>query len=242
MSQTRGKMAKHTIQYGKTTLPFELTFVAKKRLSIAVHPDLRVVVRAPADKSLEKILAVVKRRAAWITKQRRHFEQFHPIRPARRYVSGETHYYLGRQYRLKVVTSNREDAKLRGRYIHVFTKNRDNHEQVEALLREWYRGHARPLFMRKLDLCYERIRNQGVHYPDIRLRKMTKRWGSCTKRGEILLNTELVKTPLYCIEYVIMHELVHLKVRNHTKEFYRFLTRCMPDWERRKQRLDLFIP
>ena len=235
------EMTEHTIQYGKKTIPFDLEFTAKKRLSITVQPDLSVIVRAPEDKSLEAVLAVVKKRAGWIAKQKRHFEQFQPLPMGKQYVSGETHCYLGRQYRLKVVASPREEVKLRGRYIHVFTNDRKDRQQIKALLQQWYREHAGPIFERRLDLCYEVARRLGVARPTIRLRRMKTRWGSCTKKGEILLNTELIKAPLHCIEYVIMHELCHLRERNHTKEFYRILSRCMPDWERRKQRLAVVI-
>jgi hypothetical protein len=109
------------------------------------------------------------------------------------------------------------------------------------LVEDWYREHAGPIFERRLERCYETARRLGIQRPPIRLRRMKTRWGSCTKKGEVLLNTELIKTPLHCIEYVIMHELCHLREHNHTKEFFRLLSRCMPDWERRKQRLDSFI-
>ena len=77
--------------------------------------------------------------------------------------------------------------------------------------------------------------------PNIVVRRMGKRWGSCTETGNILINIELIKTPLYCIEYLIMHEICHLRVHNHGRAYYRLLTRCMPDWHRRKARLDSFV-
>src|SRR5262245_65325000 len=92
----------YVIRFGDKTIPFALEMHQRRRLSISVHPDRRVTVLAPADCSLAGVLARVQKRAAWITRQRAHFEQFHPLPHEKRYVSGETHLYLGRQYRLKI--------------------------------------------------------------------------------------------------------------------------------------------
>jgi len=96
-------------------------------------------------------------------------------------------------------------------------------------------------FIKHLDELYGKIKRYGIKEPTLKVRKMTKRWGSCTGSRAILLNIELVKAPMHCIEYVIMHELCHLLVPKHGEKFRRVLSRCMPDWERRKQRLDMVV-
>ncbi len=157
------------------------------------------------------------------------------------YVSGETHLYLGRQYRLKIKSSAAEWVKLKGSFLHVATAKRDDAAQVELLLNDWYRKHARVIFQTRLLQCLDDAPSLRVPPPALIVRHMSRRWGSCTKAGNILLNLDLVKVALYCIEYVIMHELCHLRIHNHSLAYYRLLSQCMPDWEKRKARLDSYV-
>lgn len=227
--------------YGGEEAPFRVEFRKRSQLSISVLPDKQIEVIAPEGKALDQVLASVDRRAAWILKQRRHFEQFQPKLPGPRYVSGETHLFLGRQYRLKVRQGTPQQVKLIGRFLHVHAVDRDAAALVRRLVEDWYRTHARTIFAHRLDLCLESAKSLELSAPNLVVRKMVKRWGSCTKAGNILLNTDLVMVPVHCIDYVIMHELCHLKIHNHGTEFYRLLTRCMPDWEKRKKRLDAIV-
>lgn len=113
--------------------------------------------------------------------------------------------------------------------------------RVRALLETWYREHAEVIFRLRLSRCLKEAPSLHMPAPDIVILRMAKRWGSCTDTGNVLINLELIKTPLDCIEYLIMHELCHLRVHNHSPAYYRLLTRCMPDWQRRKRRLDSFV-
>ncbi len=241
MIETASPNGRYAVQSGDETIPFALEMRQRRRLSISVHPDRRVTVLAPADCSLADVLARVQKRVAWITRQRAYFEQFHPLPHEKRYVSGETHLYLGRQYRLKIHSATAESVKLTGSYLHVATAHCPDALQVKRLLDDWYRNHAKGIFHTRLLQCLDAAPSLRMPPPAIIIRRMSGRWGSCTKAGNILLNLDLVKTPLYCIEYVIMHELCHLRIHNHSPGYYRLLSRCMPDWEKRKTRLDSYV-
>lgn len=228
----------HSIHYGNDAIDFTLTFSDRRRLEIKVNPDMSVAVKAPSGKDLQDVLAHVRRRAPWIEKQRRYFEKFQPILPPKRFVSGETHAYLGRHYRLKVQKGKEESVKLIGQFLHVWTPDPKDTSGVQSLAHGWYRKHAQVIFDNKMRKCFEKVEKYGINFPRYQIRKLKTRWGSCGKSGMILLNLELIKAPVYCVEYVVMHELCHLVEPNHNDRFFRLLTRSMPDWQRRKDRLE----
>ena len=241
MIKGRSANGQLVIQYGSEKIPFELAFRPRRELSINVHPDRSVSVVAPEARTVEEVLARVRRKASWIAKQRRHFEQFHPLPQARRFVSGETHHYLGRQYCLRVRKAAEESVRLKGRFLMVAPPHPERAERVRTLLEGWNRDHAEGIFRSRLARCLKEAPSLRIPAPNIVILRMAKRWGSCTDTGNILVNVELIKTPLDCIEYLIMHELCHLRVHNHSPSYFRLLSRCMPDWKRRKARLDSFV-
>ena len=229
------------VEYAGERIPVALEFGDRQRLSISVHPDGSVTALAPAGRSVEKVLSHLERRRAWIARQRRYFEGFHPLPQAKRFVSGETHLYLGRQYRLRVHRARDVDVKLVGRFLNVFVPDPETPRPVRTALDAWYRAHADAIFRDRMDQCLRSAPSLGGLARTLRIRCMTRRWGSCSRKGTVTLSTELVKTPLHCIEYVIMHELCHLRVHDHGPAFFRLLNRYMPDWEQRKARLDAVV-
>lgn len=124
-------------------------------------------------------------------------------------------------------------------YFMINTCNPRDSERVKKLLDDWFHKHSRAAILSRLERCYDHLRKFDVPYPtSIKFRRMAKRWGSCGKNGNILLNPDLTRASVYCIDYVITHELCHLKYPNHGKDFYRLLEISMPDWKRRKMRLE----
>lgn len=210
-------------------------------MEIAVHPDGRVVVKAPESATGDEIRERVYRRARWIRKQIGYFEQFHPRTPRRRYVSGETHLYLGRQYRLKVSAGEEAGIKLIRGFIYLTCRGRPNPNKVQLLLDEWYLERARTKYAESLGRCFPDFQRMGYAQPTVHIRRMKTRWGSLSSKGTLTLNRELIRAPRDCIDYVVTHELCHLKYQDHSSAFYRLLEQVMPDWKRRKHRLELAL-
>ncbi|MBF0127750.1 MAG: M48 family metallopeptidase [Magnetococcales bacterium] len=230
-----------SIDVGKEKIEFEVAFAPRKTLEISVHPGGMVTVRAPNGSPWEKIEDKVRRRARWIWKQQRYFQQFEPRTPARRYVGGETHLYLGRRYRLKVVQGIQQSVKIMGGFIQVSTHYPGRNEMTQQLVEGWYLERAHVKFAERLNHCFPFFAERGYTEPPIIIRQLSKRWGSLSPGGRMTLNRELIRAPAECIDYVITHELCHLEHKGHHQEFFDLLSRAMPGWEKRKQHLELAL-
>ena len=207
-----------------------------------MHPDTRVTVEAPLDSDLAEIEKRVRKRAAWIIRQQRNFRRYSPSFPPRQYVSGETHRYLGQQYRLKVLQSEdgKENVRLDREFLTVLTHKKGDSRHTKDLLEAWYRQQALALFAERLATWFPHFERMGAQQPQITTRHMRSRWGSCTAAGNITFNTKLILVNKHLIDYVVVHEMCHLVEHHHGRQFQQLLTRIMPDWKERKERLDSF--
>lgn len=229
----------YVLSFGGKRIPFRIEHRKRKKLAITIYPDPRLEVLAPLGVTSQQVLPRVEKRASWILRQWKYFERFLPRPPGPRFSAGETHRYLGRQYRLKLHEGSADRVKLVGRFLHVWSADRSDTIRIEELLDAWYREHAADVFHHRMRLCIKQCPALKLpHEPRVTIRRMTHRWGSCTKTGNITLNLDLVKVPTHCIDYVLVHELCHLRIHNHGPAFYRLLGRCMPDWRTRKQRIE----
>lgn len=209
----------------------------RKTLAISVLPDGSLELNAPRDASEDSILAKVSKRSRWIAKQRRAFNEMNATRVPRRYVSGATHRYLGKQYRLKIRRGGEPAVRLKGAYFHVVSPSGEAAE-VERQLDAWFREKARHQFARRLAGWHAWCRRNKLPEPQLVLRRMPKRWGSAGRNGRIALSPELIHAPSACIDYVIAHEICHLKHPDHSPAFFRLLASLQPDWRTLKDRLE----
>ncbi|WP_197440387.1 M48 family metallopeptidase [Polystyrenella longa] len=230
-----------TIQYGRKKIDYELSYSPRKTLAIDVHPDLSVVVTAPHDATDFAVERKLQKRSCWIIQQQRFFENYLPAIPTRKYVSGESHRYLGRQYRLRVHEGDENIVKMARGQINVYLSDPTNKSRIKTLVVGWFRQRAEIVFGELFDAMVAKANRHGIGADNFEIRNMKNRWGSCTKEGRILLNPDLIIAPKTCIEYVIAHELCHLKEHNHGPRFYRLLKKLMPDWEQRRERLNDYL-
>lgn len=242
MMEAAGALAgEQRLRYGDEIIRFRVRVQPDRRVprvAIHVEPDGRVLVDAPRGATSTSVLAAVRKRSGWISRHVEAARQRRGDLQACEYVSGESLLYLGRRYRLKVAVdpSAPVHAALRGAYLVVTAPHRS-----AGLIRDgldaWYRQRAKEVLAHRLEAVAATLR-WVRSVPEMRLRNMTVQWGSCSPAGRITLNPLLVKAPRECIDYVLLHELVHLLHHNHSPAFYRTLDRHMPAWPALKQKLD----
>jgi len=200
--------------------------------------DCRVIALAPEDADSEAVLLAVKKRARWIHKQLKDFREQLQFITQRQYISGESHYYLGKQYLLRVIEAPEQvqGVKLLCGKLEVSVRVKTA-DKVKERLTEWYKERAKEVFAKRLEVLLEQTLWVDVP-PPLRVLTMQTQWGSCSPEGRITLNSQLVKAPRECIDYVILHELCHIAEHNHSERFYRLMGQVMPKWEKTKERLD----
>jgi predicted metal-dependent hydrolase len=210
-------------------------------MEIAVHPDGTVLVKAPQKSEIQQIEDKVRKRARWILKQLNYFDQFQPITPPRSFVNGETHLYLGKQYRLKISSGTISSVKLANGYFNINCLGAVTPEKARTLLNTWYNDKAKLHFHERFENCWLNFSHRNVPKPELSIKRLQKRWGSLSEKGTLTLNSALIRAPKECIDYVITHELCHIIHHNHSPEFYKLLETVMPDWEQIKHKLELTL-
>ncbi|HHY11658.1 MAG TPA: M48 family metallopeptidase [Firmicutes bacterium] len=202
-------------------------------------PDGQVRVSAPRTMKDEAIRSFVARHIEWIN-SKKHKIKSQPRRKSHEYVSGETHYYFGKPYELELRLHNgKAQAGIAESKLILCTRPASTTEQREKTLNEWYRQELR----RTLGKLLPKWENTaGVHPNEVRIKNMKTKWGTCNVQVKrIWINLQLAKKPVTCLEYVIVHELVHLLEQNHNQNFRAYMDCFLPDWEKRKTELNEFI-
>jgi predicted metal-dependent hydrolase len=229
----------HELVHGDTRIPFTLLRSRRKTLGITVKPSGAVQVTAPAGASLEAILRILQKRRLWILSQQEQVAQLPTPRALRRFVSGESCRYLGRQYRLKIQQGSSAEVRLSGGFFQITVPDPEAKAVIAAHLHRWMLDHARVIFERRMKQLIATTPLLAMkESPPLLVRRLQTRWGSCSPQGRILMNLDSIQLPVTCIDYILMHELCHLRHPNHGKAFWNLLDRCLPGWEERRKKLD----
>lgn len=231
----------------------------RTRIGLAFDPAGYVIVEAPLDASSSEIRRLIREHRRWLCHRLDKVANTGGLTSCLNYATGELVHFLGNPYELFVRQGRQagvrlseraappggqlglfSDCHLRGRlYV---TVREDEESQVRAALTDWYRSRGDERFARALNAWRRRLPWLHGVTPPWRHRFMRSQWGSCSRLGRISLNTHLIKTPPRLIEYVVLHELCHLRHYDHSPRFYSLMTRYMPDWQVRRGELDQFLP
>ena len=226
--------------YENVFFDYHLIREERKTVAVSVLPSRAVVVKAPLGASDERIDDYLRRKFRWVLKQKRYFAQF-KVQPGRRYVSGETFRYRGRSHKLLIQkTGHHEHVSLQHGTLTVFTSLPKQSPHNKNLLEGWYRERAYKVFPERLGACFDLFGFDGM--PGLMIKPMTRRWGSYShKTNRVILNQELIKAATRHIDYVIIHELCHMKIKQHSHGFYELLASKLPQWRRLKAELELSL-
>ncbi len=229
-----------TIIYGESEFKYQVVInsALTEKVRIHVYPDDSVEVEAPSGVDNAVVRAALRKRARWILEQLDSNKEAKEYVLARSYVSGETHFYLGRRHALKIEKSKTAPRSVALRHGKLQVVIRDGWpEEVRDLLSIWYQRRAKEYLSKRIAFLSDNLPWTPAKTP-LKFRKMKSQWGNCCPAGTIQLNPALIRAPRECIDYVLVHELCHLAEHNHSKRFYALLDRHAPNWRHTKSKLD----
>ena len=209
------------------TFEYLIKYSNRKTLNISVERDRSIIVRAPHYLTAEKIDKVVQSKRQWIKEKLNHTQKYPLIAESKEFVSGETLMYLGKNYQLLIVDEEVEGIEFDQR----FKISKVNQPKANELFKKWYLSQA----LKKIEpLATKYAKSLGVVYNQFKTSEMKYRWGSCTPANNIIFNWRIIKAPMYVLEYLVAHELVHLIEDNHTPRFWNILSIQVPNYEKAK--------
>lgn len=225
--------------FGSYVYEYMLVREKRKSLSLTVTPDSRLIVKGPHHVSDERIEAFLRRKWLWLEKQLAYFKKFRRKVYVREYISGESYLYIGRQYKLLVERSPADRVILSKGLLRVYTTHPVSDAQhTKKLLNIWYSQKTADFFTERYEEMIKRF--DYKESPRLVIRDMPKRWGSFLSTKKIVLNPKLMYAPRECIDYVVVHELCHIRYKNHDKRFFEFLGKKYPKWDRIKEKLEMY--
>jgi len=223
-------------------LPVEIEAKEIKSLRLKVFPDARIKLSVPQGTPDKFIADFLDKKRPWIDKQLRTFSQTDAVEKERAIRSGTSTRILGRQLSIKVLSAARKRIVRDDHWLLIYTTAPDDQNDVDRQFANWWQKNAKQYLSSQLEKMYPIVEKYGVAMPELRVKKMQTLWGSCSRKYHVInLNYYLYKAPVACVEYVILHELLHFLYRRHDKNFYEMLTICMPDWQERRRLLDYEI-
>lgn len=234
-------MAKEYVTHNGKKYYFEVLEKNIKNINLKVDVSKNIKISVPNGTEMEYIKTFVKEKCDWIQKQFDYYDSYIEEKENITFEDGETVYLLGKQYKMKISVSETNCIYIENKYLKINMKEKflNDKAQIEKEYNKWLKNYARTILKEVTEEYHKPLSKYKIKLPEIEIRKMKSRWGSCLRgNNKIIYNLNLIKAPICCVEYVALHELSHMKYKNHDERFYNFMTIFMPDWKERKKLLD----
>lgn len=216
------------LTYKNQTVPCYITYKKVKNINLRVNSKQEVRISAPRRVNHQRVLDFIESKKKWIFKKIDAFERMININPAQ-LTDGTNIFYRGNEYKIKIKKGNNY-VKIEDQLMYIYTSNKE-HETISKIYDQWQRSESRKILNNFVNELYPLIKNHGIDYPSVKIKKMYTRWGSCSySKGNINLNQLLVTLPENVIKYVVLHELIHFVQPNHSKAFYSLVEEYMPNY------------
>ena len=220
---------------------YNIVYSARRSIGISVSPDKGVIVRAPYRTSMRTIQRLVESKSGWILKHIEKYSDLKRLNGSNDLTDGSIILYRGKEYTLRIYQSSGGKVEVNGNEIMLSVEAAWSIDKIKDLLRKWYEARAAEYFGARMYELLEKFARFGFSPTGLSIRTMRRRWGSCTSKGKITLNSELIKLEDIFADYVLLHELCHLHHPNHGKEFYRLLGEVFPEWKSVRKRLGNYL-
>lgn len=209
-------------------LEYELIYSDRKTVNISVERDRSIVVRAPHNTPREKIDAILEKKKLWLFEKTHHIQKYPLTKDRKEFVTGETLMYLGRNYKLHVVSEKIKGVDFQQKFI----ISKENQPKAYSLFKAWYVNKAKEKIEK---IATEYAQSLGVEFNSLRVSELKYTWGSCSPNNNLNFNWRLIKAPLFVIKYIVVHELTHIIELNHTPHFWNILSIQIPNFEKAKK-------
>ncbi len=230
---------KPVIEFGDRIIPIEIQYDTRKNLQISIHREPKIVIKSPKGIPEAKIIQALFSRLKWIIKRLQHREEIQPFPSKFTYFDGEKHLYLGQEYELRIQHGKRVRVWFSNPYIEIEVPDPGNTYLVKEALEYWYGDETAEYVSQRTWYFIKQFVPEQLHPKlEFKFRKMKSRWGSCSSKGLITFNKELIRAPREAIDYIIVHELCHLKHFDHSSLFYQELSKIIPDWKTYRKMLE----
>jgi predicted metal-dependent hydrolase len=223
------------------SIDYKVVYSRRRSIGINIGPDSGVTVRAPYRTSLKTIQSMVQSKSAWIIKHLEKYKSATRISSKIIFANGTSVLFRGKEYPVRFIKSEKYFIRFDESNIEIGLINPEEKEKAGLMLEKWYRVISEGIFRRKFDELLIRFSRYNFTPAEFSVRVLKRRWGSCSSKGKITISSELVKLDDIYLEYVILHELCHIRHHNHGKEFYALLSEVFPDWKQKRSELRKYI-